>query len=293
MGRLALLLLAAAGALPLPAGAATATASVRVSVANVWARPATATLPSDPQLWPTASVTYAQRLALVGHMPTQVLFGEQVVVLGRRGAWTHVAVPDQPSPLDRRGYPGWILTSQLGPPLAPRGATATVTAVSARLSTGRRISFATRLPVVGRSADSVLVETPAGTSALPAADVAPLPVTRADLVRTAKLFLGLRYLWGGLSRWGMDCSGLTWAVYRAHGITIPRDADAQFAAGRPVPLSRVQPGDLLFYESPVGHVAMAVGHGLMIESPNSASVVRIVPIRTSGFDGARTFLASP
>jgi len=292
VGRLALLLVAAAaGALPLPAGAATA--SVRVSVANVWARPGTATLSRDPQIWPTASVSYAQRLALVGHMPTQVLFGEQVVVLGRRGAWTHVAVPDQPSPLDRRGYPGWVLSSQLGPPLAPHAVTATVTTVSARLSTGRRISFATRLPVAGRRAGKVLVETPAGTSTLPAADVAPLPVTRPDLVRTAKLFLGLRYLWGGLSRWGMDCSGLTWAVYRAHGITIPRDADAQFAAGRPVPLARVRPGDLLFYESPVGHVAMAVGHGEMIESPNSASVVRIVPIRTSGFDGARTFLAGP
>ena len=44
-------------------------------------------------------------------------------------------------------------------------------------------------------------------------------------------FLGIRYLWGGLSAWGYDCSGLTWAVYRVHGITIPRDADAQFAVG--------------------------------------------------------------
>ena len=289
MGRLALLLLAATAAFPLPAGAA-ATASVRVSVANVWAKPGTATIPRDPQIWPTTAVTYAQRLALVGHMPTQVLFGEQVVVLGRRGAWTHIAVPDQPSPLDRRGYPGWVLTSELGPPLAPGAATATVTVRSARLSTGRRISFATRLPLVGRSGGTVRVETPVGTESLAAADVAPLPVTRADLVRTAELFVGLRYLWGGLSTWGMDCSGLTWAVYRAHGITIPRDADAQFAAGRPVPLSRVRPGDLLFYESPVGHVAMAIGHGQMIESPNSASVVRVVPIRTAGFDGARAFL---
>jgi gamma-D-glutamyl-L-lysine dipeptidyl-peptidase len=118
-----------------------------------------------------------------------------------------------------------------------------------------------------------------------------LPRTRADLVRTAKQFVGLRYLWGGLSPWGYDCSGLTWAVYRAHGITIPRDADAQFAAGKAVALSKVEPGDLLFYEHPVvGHVAMYVGGGLMIESPNSRSEVRIVPVRTSDFRGARRFM---
>jgi len=84
---------------------------------------------------------------------------------------------------------------------------------------------------------------------------------------------------------------LTWAVYRAHGITIPRDADAQFAAGTPVSLAKMQPGDLLFYEHPVvGHVAMYIGGGKMIEAPNSASEVRIVPVRTSDFRGVRTFL---
>ena len=114
-----------------------------------------------------------------------------------------------------------------------------------------------------------------------------MPKTRADLVHTAKLFLGLHYLWGGLSAWGYDCSGLTWAVYRAHGITIPRDADAQYDAGTPVSLADAKPGDLIFYEGPrPGHVAMLVGGGMMIESPNSASEVRIVPVR-SGYVGLR------
>ena len=117
--------------------------------------------------------------------------------------------------------------------------------------------------------------------------VAPPP---ASLVATAKEFMGLHYLWGGLSAWGYDCSGLTWAVYRVHGITIPRDADAQFASGTPVSLAKMQPGDLLFYEHPVvGHVAMYIGDGKMIESPNSASAVRIVPVRTSDFRGVRRF----
>jgi cell wall-associated NlpC family hydrolase len=281
VNRLPAVVLAAVGAFAPPAAAQAATASVRVSVANVWARPGTATIPTDFHVWPTAAVTYSQRLALVGHMPTQVLYGERVLVLGRRGTWTRIAVPDQPSPLDRRGYPGWVLTSQLGPTLRPRRASVTVTASSTRLSNGMQLSFATRLPSLGRRGGAVLVETLRGTATVPAAAVAPLPVTRADIVRTASLFLGLRYLWGGLSSWGMDCSGLTWAAYRAHGITIPRDADAQFEAGRPVALAAARPGD---------HVAMVIGHGRMIESPNSASTVRISPIRTSDFAGARSFL---
>ena len=134
--------------------------------------------------------------------------------------------------------------------------------------------------------------TPAGTKAkLPAAAAKPLPRTRADLVRSAKQFLGLKYLWGGLSAWGYDCSGLTWAVYRAHGITIPRDADAQATAGRPISLEDAQPGDLIFYgTSFVHHVTMYLGKGMMIEAPNSASEVRISPVRTDDFAGVRTFL---
>jgi len=266
-------------------------ATVAVAVANVWAAPGTATIPNDPQVWPSPRVTYSQRLGLVGHMPTQVLYGEQVVVLGRRGGWTKIAIPDQPSPLDARGYPGWVRTWQLRPALPPAGPPVTVTAAKARLSNGAEVSFGTQLPLVRRRARALAVETPAGIAQLPVAAAKPLPLTRADLVRSAKLFLGLHYLWGGLSAWGYDCSGLTWAVYRAHGVTIPRDADAQFAAGRPISLEEAKPGDLIFYgTSFVHHVAMYLGRGQMIEAPNSASEVRIVPIRTGDFAGVRTFL---
>ena len=253
------------------AASPTATATVRVPVANVWEAPAAGHLPLDPHVWPTPAVTYSQRIALVGHMPTQVLYGETVRVLAKQGGWTKIAVPDQPSPLDARGYPGWVRSWQLGPAFA---APLVVTAKSARLANGTEVGFGTQVA--------------AGT--VPSSATRKLPRTRADLVRSAKQFLGLHYLWGGLSAWGYDCSGLTWAVYRAHGITIPRDADAQFAAGTPVSLARMLPGDLLFYEHPVvGHVAMYVGGGRMIEAPNSRSEVRIVPVRTSDFRGVRRF----
>jgi cell wall-associated NlpC family hydrolase len=249
-------------------------ASVRVPVANVWEAPNAGHLPLDPRVWPTPQVTYSQRIALVGRMPTQVLYGERVRVLEKQGGWTKIAVPDQPSPLDRRGYPGWVRSWQLGSAVE---APLLVTAKSATLANGTEVGFGSQV--------SPGAVRPSATRALPR--------TRADLVRTAKQFLGLHYLWGGLSRWGYDCSGLTWAAYRAHGITIPRDADAQFAAGKPVPLTRMLPGDLLFYEHPVvGHVAMYIGGGEMIEAPNSRSEVRIVPVRTSDFRGVRSFIGT-
>jgi gamma-D-glutamyl-L-lysine dipeptidyl-peptidase len=261
------LLLASANLAQAPA------ATVRVPVANVWEAPNAGHLPLDPHVWPTPAVTTAQRLALVGHLPTQVLYGESVRVLGKRGGWTHIAVPDQPSPLDKRGYPGWVRSWQLGPgPVTANPLV--VTTRTAMLPNGTEIGFGSDVR----------------PGLLPAGATRPLPHTRADLVKTAEQFLGLRYLWGGLSPWGYDCSGLTWAVFRTHGITIPRDADAQFAAGTPVPLSRMQPGDLLFYEHPVvGHVAMYAGGGKMIESPSSRSEVRLVPVRTSDFRGVRSF----
>jgi cell wall-associated NlpC family hydrolase len=247
------------------------TATVRVPVANVWEAPDAGHLPLDPNVWPTPAVTYPQRLALVGHMPTQVLYGETVRVLDRRAGWTKIAVPDQPSPLDSRGYPGWVRTWQLGTAFR---APLVVTSKKAKLANGTVVGYGTQVPA----------------GAVPTSATKALPHTRADLVRSAEQFLGLHYLWGGLSAWGYDCSGLTWAVYRTHGITIPRDADAQFAAGTPVSLAKMQPGDLLFYEHPiVGHVAMYIGGGKMIEAPNSASEVRVVPVRTADFRGARAF----
>jgi cell wall-associated NlpC family hydrolase len=271
--------------------AAVLLATVRVPVANVWAAPNAGHLPLDPLVWSTPILSYDERLALVGHLRTQVLYGEAVRVLERRGGWTKIAVPDQPSPLDSRGYPGWVLSWQLSDISFPATKHwVTVTARSARLSNGTRVSFGTRLPLQRRLGAVVQVTTPRGVSWLAASAVRVLPKTRADLVRSAEMFLGRRYLWGGVSAWGFDCSGLTWAVYRAHGITIPRDADAQFAAGRPVSVEDALPGDLLFYGAPVSHVAMYVGDGKMVESPNSASTVHVVPLRTADFRGARRFL---
>src|SRR5256885_16431172 len=117
-------------------------------------------------------------------MPTQVLYGEQVVVLGRRGGWTRIAVPDQPSPLDRRGYPGWIRSWQLGAP-APRGATVMVTTKSAQLGNGLEVSLGTRLRRLARGPRLDRVWTPQGSTSIPSSAVIEPP----GVVRTARMFL--------------------------------------------------------------------------------------------------------
>jgi cell wall-associated NlpC family hydrolase len=134
----------------------------------------------------------------------------------------------------------------------------------------------------------VLVKTPAGATArLPDSAVRvygsetaiPAP-TGEQLVTAARLFLGVRYVWGGTSAYGYDCSGLVNLIYRTYGMVIPRDASAQALAGRPVARWALQPGDLIFFATDppsraITHVAIFIGGGRIIESPNSAGAVHI------------------
>jgi gamma-D-glutamyl-L-lysine dipeptidyl-peptidase len=218
-------------------------------------------------------------------------------VLGRRGAWTKVAVVDEPDPQDPHGYPGWLPTRQLSFAQLPQAERiAIVTAPTARLrGPGIEVSFATQLPLVREEGDSVVVRTPQGGEGVLARSAVTLERTRPtgeQVVATARRFLGDHYLWGGLSSFGFDCSGLVWAAYRSFGVTIPRDADPQFRGpGKPVARDALRPGDLVFYgsQSYVHHVAIYAGGGRMLEAPDSAHRVRLVPMRWREYAGARRY----
>ena len=103
--------------------------------------------------------------------------------------------------------------------------------------------------------------------------------------------LGCMYNYGatGPCSIGFDCSGLVMSAWAAAGISIPRDTYEQWAALPHVAESDLQPGDLLYYNG-IGHVAMYVGNGMIIDAPSEGEPVRELSMNTAwyadSFDGA-------
>jgi len=289
---------------------------VAVSVARLWDSPSSPRRLDRPALqrpvqeraW-LASMTTDQRRELNFLSQTETLLGERVRVREVRDGWARVVVPDQPSPKAAGGYPGWVPVRQLtavAPPVTDTVATVVRRTAWLRTDTAEarqvvEISFGTDLPVVAAHDGYVLVRTPLGAvrrlrssaAVVHAPGTAALPRTRAGLVTTAQQFTGLPYLWGGLSGFGLDCSGLTWLDFRVHGQVIGRDALPQSQHGTAVARSAMRKGDLIFYAThgKVHHVTMYAGNGRMVEAPHTGANVRTVPVRTFEYFGARRYLS--
>jgi cell wall-associated NlpC family hydrolase len=129
-------------------------------------------------------------------------------------------------------------------------------------------------------------------SAGPTADA---EVTGPALLARARQHLGLAYLWGGMSTYGLDCSGLVHLSLRTLGLLVPRDAHDQQDAATPVSLDAVRPGDLLFFArdgQPAHHVGIATGDGRMLHAPETGAVIveePLTPERRTSLSGAGRF----
>jgi len=116
----------------------------------------------------------------------------------------------------------------------------------------------------------------------------PGPSSKAGIaVSAAYSALGIPYVYAGSSpSQGFDCSGLTMWAWAKAGVSLSHSAAMQYGSIRHVGRTQLQPGDLLFFYSPIHHVAMYVGGGMMIEAPHTGAFVRKVPVYWSMFVGA-------
>lgn len=97
-------------------------------------------------------------------------------------------------------------------------------------------------------------------------------------VAAAESRLGDWYQWGATGPSTFDCSGLVMWAYAQVGISLPHYSGAQYADTTHIPMSDLQPGDLVFYSDPGEHVAMYIGNGEVIEAPHTGAQVHIVPM---------------
>jgi cell wall-associated NlpC family hydrolase len=118
---------------------------------------------------------------------------------------------------------------------------------------------------------------PSVTAASPNAQVA---------VDAALSKVGAPYSWGAAGPDSFDCSGLTMWAWAQAGVSLPHNSGMQYSATPRVAQSDLQPGDLLFFGSPIHHVGMYIGNGQMVESPYTGLSVRVTAAFRSDYVGA-------
>ena len=105
-------------------------------------------------------------------------------------------------------------------------------------------------------------------------------------VRFAMAQVGDAYVYGAAGPNAWDCSGLTMVAWAQAGVGLPHSSSAQFGSGAHIPASALQPGDLVFYYSPISHVGMYIGNGLIVHAAHPGAGVRVAGLYSMPFSGA-------
>jgi cell wall-associated NlpC family hydrolase len=121
-------------------------------------------------------------------------------------------------------------------------------------------------------------------------------VDRAKLLEDAKYYKGGRYVWGGTTPKGFDCSGYVQYLYKKQNINLPRTAYSQSKIGQTIPLHKLKKGDLLFFLTdrkrglPITHVGIYIGQGKFIHAADRRRGVIISPITHGSY--RKTFVVA-
>lgn len=193
-------------------------------------------------------------------LTSQALLGETLQVVERHGDWLLVQGFDH--------YQGWM---HIGYTMPASGSEMTWP-----MSMGCEIAGADGRPFPVPFGARIPPEyhVVAGTVVTPEQRATQFTPSGPALAQSANVvFGGASYLWGGVTPWGCDCSGLVQRIFALYGITLPRDAWQQALVGTRVASDATEshaPGDLLFFsdreDRRITHVGMALGHGRMVHS---------------------------
>lgn len=193
-------------------------------------------------------------------LTSQLLGGEVVQLVDGRGDWLCVRGADE--------YEGWTHVGYLTPFSGTEG----TWRISLGCTTRDGQGVVRHWPLGARLAPALTVLD--GDALAVEARAARFPRTAEGITRSAStLFSGASYQWGGVTPWGVDCSGLVQRVFALHGVPLPRDAWQQAAATTMVhedAAAMHAPGDLLFFsdrdDRRVTHVGIALGERRMVHS---------------------------
>ena len=108
----------------------------------------------------------------------------------------------------------------------------------------------------------------------------------AAAVQYALAQVGDAYVYGATGPDAFDCSGLTMMAWAQAGVALPHSSSAQMGSGTPVSTSALQPGDLVFYYSPVSHVGIYIGNGQIVHAANPSTGVQVAPLNMMPLSGA-------
>lgn len=282
------------------------TTRIIAAVANVWRQPEniaidtlaltnTGLQPWLAQLTDADTVTLEQDNRIV----TQALFNDVFLVERFVNGWAYGYVLDQTDARHPQGYPGWVWAAQLstvplpvltGPTVTIRRGFTPLLRLDGR--TLLTLSLGTELPVISsKDHRYCTVQTPLGTGKI-AKRATQFTFKTANLTRGAILvrlgeeFLDLRYLWGGVSAYGFDCSGFVYSLHRSLGIRLPREAQDQIEQGGAIDLADAQPGDLCFFahdhgHGAVHHVALYAGDGWLLHAPTPGKHVTYLQLAST------------
>ncbi len=123
-----------------------------------------------------------------------------------------------------------------------------------------------------------------GTVRMPS-DV-PASGRAAAAIQYAMAQVGDSYVYGAAGPSAFDCSGLTMMAWAQAGVGLPHSSSAQYSSGPRVSASDLQPGDLVFYYSPISHVGMYIGNGLIVHAANPGSGVLVSDLYSMPYVGA-------